>query len=129
MNIVDSHSFLVNVFFKCKLYQKATGSNRESLSVGLKMGRKKHVSVDSKEAIWNLFQFFEDEAQRGRPRHKSIYKKIEKSPEDQRVHDKTCFAGREGKRRGFQTLWSYSEETEIWWLHFGCDPTKSPSFL
>ena len=43
------------------------------------MGRKKHVSVDSKEANWNLFHFFEDEAQRGRPRPKSIYKKIEKA--------------------------------------------------
>ena len=74
--------YLVKCSLKCKCNQANNGSNRESASawsVSLNIGRGKHLSVERKEAIWNLFSFFQDEAERGRPRHKFIYKKVEKA--------------------------------------------------
>ena len=68
---------LVKCSLKCKCNQANTGSNRESVSawsVGLNMGRGKHLSVERKEAIWNLFSVFQDKAERGRPRH-NLYMK------------------------------------------------------
>ena len=53
------------------------GSNPESVSFALIMGRKQHLSLDTKQAIWNLYSFFNDEAQRGRSRYKSINRKIQ----------------------------------------------------
>ena len=52
---------MVKCSLECKCNQANTGSNRESVSawsVALNMGRGKHLSVERKEAIWNLFSFF-----------------------------------------------------------------------
>ena len=75
----ENFAYLIILWDVWCFYLTVTGSNRESVAVSFKMGRRKHLSLEDKQAIWNLHEYFQDEADRGRPRHKSIFKKIQRA--------------------------------------------------
>ncbi len=62
------------------------------------MGKNKKLSPDKKQAIWNLVSYFQQEADRGRPLEKSIYKKVKRALKTSESSVKRVM--REGKLNG-----------------------------